>query len=140
MKRALLSSMNEFSVSSAVSRSFVRDYDFLNPHSKLNYLQSIGSIRMIRYAKYQNINNVSTARDPRGAPPLIWSDSRNNWDRWDSKIKLKISYRTGRMDLVQKEQKDEIQVALIIYESMEKLTRRNLLNEFQKVAEECEEQ
>lgn len=130
MKRSkkMLDSMNEIPTS-AVSCSSVH-CDLSKPYSELNYLESIGSIRTIRRAKHPNINKVPTAKVIT-ATPLISPESQNGWDR---KTKLKISYRTGLL------KKDDIQFALIIYEPLTVVTRRNLLEEFQKAAEEEEQQ
>lgn len=100
----------------------------LNPYSELHYLESIGSIRTIRRAKHPGINKVPMSKMT--ATPFISPESQNGWDR---KTKLKISYRIGLID-------DDIQFALIIYEPMTMVIRRNLLAEFQKAAEEEEEQ
>lgn len=104
--------------------------DLLKPYSELKYLESIGSIRTIRRAKHPGINKVPTTKAIT-ATPFISPESQNGWDR---KTKLKISYRTGL------KKKDDIQLALIIYEPLTMITRRNLLEEFQKAAEEEEQQ
>lgn len=100
--------------------------DFSKPYSELKYLESIGSIRTIRRAKHPGINKVPSTKAIT-ATPFVSPESQNGWDR---KTKLKISYRTGLL------KKDDIQFALIIYEPLTMVTRRNLLDEFEKAAEE----
>lgn len=100
--------------------------DFSKPYSELKYMESIGSIRTIRRAKHPGINKVPSTKAIT-ATPFVSPESQNGWDR---KTKLKISYRTGLL------KKDDIQFALIIYEPLTMVTRRNLLDEFQKAAEE----
>lgn len=103
--------------------------DFSKPFSELKYLESIGSIRTIRRAKHPGINKVPTTKAIT-ATPFVSPESQNGWDR---KTKLKISYRTGLA------KKNDIQFALIIYEPLTMVTRRNLLEEFQKAALEEEQ-
>lgn len=105
--------------------------DFSKPFSELKYLESIGSIRTIRRAKHPNINRVPTAKATITATPFVSPESQNGWDR---KTKLKLSYRTGLL------KKNDIQFALIIYEPLTMVTRRNLLEEFQRAALEEEQQ
>lgn len=105
--------------------------DFSKPFSELKYLESIGSIRTIRRAKHPNINRVPTAKTTITATPFVSPESQNGWDR---KTKLKLSYRTGLL------KKNDIQFALIIYEPLTMVTRRNLLEEFQRAALEEEQQ
>lgn len=100
------------------------------PFSELKYLESIGSIRTIRRAKHPGINKVPSTKAIT-ATPFVSPESQNGWDR---KTKLKISYRTGLV------KKNDIQFALIIYEPLTMVTRRNLLEEFQKAALEEEQQ
>lgn len=104
--------------------------DFSKPFSELKYLESIGSIRTIRRAKHPNINRVPTTKAIT-ATPFVSPESQNGWDR---KTKLKISYRTGLLKT------NDIQFALIIYEPLTMVTRRNLLEEFQRAALEEEQQ
>lgn len=104
--------------------------DFSKPFSELKYLESIGSIRTIRRAKHPGINRVPTTKAIT-ATPFVSPESQNGWDR---KTKLKISYRTGLL------KKNDIQFALIIYEPLTMVTRRNLLEEFQRAALEEEQQ
>lgn len=104
--------------------------DFSKPYSELKYLESIGSIRTIRRAKHPNINKVPTTKAIT-ATPFVSPESQNGWDR---KTKLKISYRIGL------QKKNDIQFALIIYEPLTMVTRRNLLEEFQQAALEEEQQ
>lgn len=104
--------------------------DFSKPFSELKYLESIGSIRTIRRAKHPGINRVPTTKAIT-ATPFVSPESQNGWDR---KTKLKISYRTGL------QKKNDIQFALIIYEPLTMVTRRNLLEEFQRAALEEEQQ
>lgn len=94
--------------------------------SELKYLESIGSIRTIRRSKHPGINKVPTMQTDTPTP-FVSPESQNGWDR---KTKLKLSYRIGAQCT------DDIQFALIIYEPLTMVTRRNLLNEFQKAAEE----
>lgn len=104
--------------------------DFSKPFSELKYLESMGSIRTIRRAKHPGINRVPTTKAIT-ATPFVSPESQNGWDR---KTKLKISYRTGL------QKKNDIQFALIIYEPLTMVTRRNLLEEFQRAALEEEQQ
>lgn len=104
--------------------------DMSKPFSQLKYLESIGSIRTIRRAKHPGINKVPNTKAIT-ATPFVSPESQNGWDR---KTKLKISYRTGLV------KKNDIQFALIIYEPLTMITRRNLLEEFQKAAIEEEQQ
>lgn len=98
--------------------------------SELYYLESIGSIRTIRRAKHPNINKVPISRTEI-ATPFVSPESQNGWDR---KTKLKISYRVNLL------KENDIQFALIIYEPVTMLIRRNLLEEFEKAANEEGEQ
>lgn len=133
MKRSkkMLDGINDATNSSSgtASCSFVQR-DFSKPFSELKYLESIGSIRTIRRAKHPGINKVPTTKAIT-ATPFVSPESQNGWDR---KTKLKISYRTGLA------KKNDIQFALIIYEPLTMVTRRNLLEEFQKAALEEEQQ
>lgn len=99
------------------------------PYSELNYLESIGSIRTIRRAKNPDINKIPTRTQT--ATPFVSPESQNGWDR---KTKLKISYRISTTN------ENDVQFALIIYEPMTMLIRRNLLEEFQKAALEEEQE
>lgn len=99
------------------------------PYSELHYLESIGSIRTIRRAKHPDINKIPTRTQT--ATPFVSPESQNGWDR---KTKLKISYRIGATN------ENDIQFALIVYEPMTMLIRRNLLEEFQKAALEEEQE
>lgn len=99
------------------------------PYSELNYLESIGSIRTIRRAKNPDINKIPTRTQT--ATPFVSPESQNGWDR---KTKLKISYRVSTTN------ENDVQFALIIYEPMTMLIRRNLLEEFQKAALEEEQE
>lgn len=133
MKRPkkMLDSIHELSrASSSIDSCLVNTFDLSKPYSELKYLESFGSIRTIRRAKHPNINKVPTTKSIT-ATPLISPESQNRWDR---KTKLKISYRTGLV------KKDDIQFALIIYEPLTIVTRRNLLEEFEKAALEEEKQ
>lgn len=103
--------------------------DNSKPYSELHYLESIGSIRTIRRAKHPGINKVPIAKTE-VATPFVSPESQNGWDR---KTKLKISYRYSLLN------ENDIQFALIIYEPMTMLIRRNLLEEFQKAALEEEQ-
>lgn len=103
--------------------------NFSKPYSGLKYLESIGSIRTIRRAKHPGINKVPSAKAIT-ATPFVSPESQNGWDR---KTKLKISYRTGLV-------KTDLQFALIIYEPLTMITRRNLLDEFERAAEEDQHQ
>lgn len=103
--------------------------NFTKPYSELKYLESIGSIRTIRRAKHPGINKVPSAKAIT-ATPFVSPESQNGWDR---KTKLKISYRTGLV-------KTDLQFALIIYEPLTMITRRNLLDEFERAAEEEQHQ
>lgn len=100
--------------------------------TELRYLEAIGSIRTIRRSKHPGINRVpnaphTTANDiAESVTPFISPESQNGWDR---KTKLKISYRIDMST-------QEIQYALIIYEPLTMVTRRNLMEEFQQAADE----
>lgn len=106
------------------------------PYTDLKYLESIGSIvRIIQRAKHPYINRVPTAKNH--VTPLVSHESQTSWQR---KTRLRISYRISTLH------PDDVQFALIVYEPLTQVTRRNLLLEFQKVAqeededhEECEE-
>lgn len=129
MKRSkkMLDSINEISCASTSTGGCSSvNVNSSKPYSELKYLESIGSIRTIRRAKHPGINKVPSTKSIT-ATPFVSPESQNGWDR---KTKLKISYRTG---LVQKE---DIQFALIIYEPLTMVTRRNLLDEFERAAEE----
>lgn len=133
MKRSkkMLESINDKSCASSSTSSSAHgcssaDLNFSKPYSELKYLESIGSIRTIRRAKHPGINKVPITKAIT-ATPFVSPESQNGWDR---KTKLKISYRTGL------EKKDDIQFALIIYEPLTTVTRRNLLDEFEKAAAE----
>lgn len=117
--------------STATCSSHSMPADFSKPFSELKYLESIGSIRTIRRAKHPNINRVPTTKATITATPFVSPESQNGWDR---KTKLKLSYRTGLL------KKNDIQFALIIYEPLTMVTRRNLLEEFQRAALEEEQQ
>lgn len=114
--------------SSSTASCSLMNSEFSKPFSELKYFESIGSIRTIRRAKHPGINKVPTAKAIT-ATPFVSPESQNGWDR---KTKLKISYRTGLV------KKNDIQFALIIYEPLTMVTRRNLLEEFQKAALEEE--
>lgn len=128
MKRSkkMLDSINSICASSSSIACSSPNSDFSKPYSELKYLESIGSIRTIRRAKHPGINKVPSAKAIT-ATPFVSPESQNGWDR---KTKLKISYRTGLL------KSDDIQFALIIYEPLTMITRRNLLDEFEKAAEE----
>lgn len=133
MKRSkkMLDSINHSGGASSSSTSLISAIrDNSKPYSELKYLESIGSIRTIRRAKHPGINKVPTAKAIT-ATPFVSPESQNGWDR---KTKLKISYRTGLVKT------DEIQFALIIYEPLTMITRRNLLDEFERAAEEDKHQ
>lgn len=102
----------------------------LKCYSELRYLEAIGSIRTIRRSKHPGINKLPTSSAHSGmvttTTPLISPESQNGWDR---KTKLKLSYRIGNTT-------NDIQFALIIYEPLTMVTRRNLLEEFQLAAED----
>lgn len=102
--------------------------DLSKPYSELKYLESIGSIRTIRRAKHPGINKVPTAKTE-VVTPFVSPESQNAWDR---KTKLKIGYRVGLLH-------NDIQFALIIYEPLSMVTRRNLMEEFQQAAMEEEQ-
>lgn len=102
--------------------------DLSMPYSELRYLESIGSIRTIRRAKHPGINKVPTAKTE-VATPFVSPESQNGWDR---KTKLKIGYRIGLPN------QNDIQFALIIYEPLTMVSRRNLMEEFQQAALEEE--
>lgn len=114
--------------SSSTASCSLMNSEFSKPFSELKYFESIGSIRTIRRAKHPGINKVPTAKAIT-ATPFVSPESQNGWDR---KTKLKVSYRTGLV------KKNDIQFALIIYEPLTMVTRRNLLEEFQKAALEEE--
>lgn len=129
MKRSkkMLDSINGMSsASSSAGGCSSVNFDCSKPYSELKYLESIGSIRTIRRAKHPGINKVPATKAIT-ATPFVSPESQNGWDR---KTKLKISYRIGLS------KKDDIQFALIIYEPLTMVTRRNLLDEFEKAAEE----
>lgn len=109
--------------------SSARSCSLSKPYSDLNYLESIGSIRTIRRAKNPDINKIPTRTQT--ATPFVSPESQNGWDR---KTKLKISYRVSTTN------ENDVQFALIIYEPMTMLIRRNLLEEFQKAALEEEQE
>lgn len=140
MKRSkkMLDSINDTyggASSSSTSCSLAGASNFSKPFSELKYLESIGSIRTIRRAKHPGINKVPSAKAIT-ATPFVSPDSQNGWDR---KTQLKIGYRTqliGDKGLV----KPDLQFALIIYEPLTMITRRNLLDEFEKAAEEEQHQ
>lgn len=111
------------------SSSSMRSCSQSKPYSELNYLESIGSIRTIRRAKNRDINKIPTRTQT--ATPFVSPESQNGWDR---KTKLKISYRISTTN------ENDVQFALIIYEPMTMLIRRNLLEEFQKAALEEEQE
>ena len=92
-------------------------------YSELKYLEAIGSIRTIRRAKHPGINVVPTNKT-NPVSPFVSPESQNVWDR---KTKLKISYRVGLLN-------QDIQFALIVYEPMTAISRRNLMEEFQQAA------
>lgn len=94
--------------------------------SELKYLESVGSIRTIRRSKHPGINKVPTMQTDTPTP-FVSPESQNGWDR---KTKLKLSYRIGAQCT------DDIQFALVIYEPLTMVTRRNLLNEFERAADE----
>lgn len=102
----------------------------LKCYSELRYLEAIGSIRTIRRSKHPGINKLPTTSTHTEmvttTVPLISPESQNGWDR---KTKLKLSYRIGNTT-------NDIQFALIIYEPLTMVTRRNLLEEFQLAAED----
>lgn len=106
-----------------------RSCSLSKPYSELNYLESIGSIRTIRRAKNPDINKIPTRTQT--ATPFVSPESQNGWDR---KTKLKISYRCSTTN------ENDVQFALIIYEPMTMMIRRNLLEEFQKAALEEEQE
>lgn len=123
------SSNSTKSTSCSLASNAVLDWnDCSKPYSNIKYLESIGSIRTIRRAKHPGINKVPTAKTQ--ATPFISPESQNGWDR---KTKLKISYRNSLLN------RSDIQFALIIYEPLTMVTRRNLLSEFEKAFEEEEE-
>lgn len=93
-------------------------------YSELKYLEAIGSIRTIRRLKHPGINKVPSTSIPDTNTPFVSPESQNGWDR---KSKLKISYRLGATT-------DDIQYALIIYEPLTNMFRRNLMEEFQQAA------
>lgn len=93
-------------------------------YTDLKYLESIGSIRTIRRVKHPGINKVPSVKTD-AVTPFISPESQNGWDR---KTKLKLSYRLNTSGI------DDIQFALIIYEPLTMVTRRNLLEEFEKAA------
>lgn len=93
-------------------------------YTDLKYLESIGSIRTIRRVKHPGINKVPSVKSD-VVTPFISPESQNGWDR---KTKLKLSYRLNTSDI------NDIQFALIIYEPLTMVTRRNLLEEFEKAA------
>lgn len=93
-------------------------------YSELKYLESIGSIRTIRRVKHPGINKVPTSKTD-VVTPFISPESQNGWDR---KTKLKLSYRIGVLN------SNDIQFALIIYEPLTMVSRRNLMEEFQQAA------
>lgn len=100
------------------------------PYTDLKYLESIGSIvRIIQRAKHPYINRVPTAKNH--VTPLVSHESQTSWQR---KTRLKISYRVSTLH------PDDVQFALIVYEPLTHVTRRNLLLEFQKVAQEEEDE
>lgn len=102
----------------------------LKCYTELRYLEAIGSIRTIRRSKHPGINKLPTSFTHSEmittTTPLISPESQNGWDR---KTKLKLSYRIGNTA-------NDIQFALIIYEPLTMVTRRNLLEEFQLAAED----
>lgn len=93
-------------------------------YTDLKYLESMGSIRTIRRVKHPGINKVPSVKTD-VVTPFISPESQNGWDR---KTKLKLSYRLNTSDI------NDIQFALIIYEPLTMVTRRNLLEEFEKAA------
>lgn len=93
-------------------------------YTDLKYLESIGSIRTIRRVKHPGINKVPSVKTD-AVTPFISPESQNGWDR---KTKLKLSYRLNTSGI------NDIQFALIIYEPLTMVTRRNLLEEFEKAA------
>lgn len=98
-------------------------------YSDLKYLESIGSIRTIRKIKHPGINKVPTSKITNISTPFVSPESQNGWDR---KTKLKLSYRHGSLG------SNDIQFALIIYEPLTMVSRRNLLEEFERAAAEEE--
>lgn len=128
MKRSkkMLDGISDACVPSSSTGVSTAGSDYSKPYSELKYLESIGSIRTIRRAKHPGINKVPSAKAIT-ATPFVSPESQNGWDR---KTKLKISYRTGLVKT------HDIQFALIIYEPLTMITRRNLLDEFEKAAEE----
>lgn len=96
-------------------------------YSDLKYLESIGSIRTIRKIKHPGINKVPTSKITNISTPFVSPESQNGWDR---KTKLKLSYRLGSLG------SNDIQFALIVYEPLAMVSRRNLLEEFERAATE----
>lgn len=96
-------------------------------YTDLKYLESIGSIRTIRRAKHPGINKVPSVKTE-VVTPFISPESQNGWDR---KTKLKLSYRLNTSDI------NDVQFALIIYEPLTMVTRRNLLEEFERAARDA---
>lgn len=94
-------------------------------YTDLKYLESIGSIRTIRKIKHPGINKVPTSKMTNISTPFVSPESQNGWDR---KTKLKLSYRLGSLG------SNDIQFALIIYEPLTMMSRRNLLEEFERAA------
>lgn len=119
-KSAQTSALTDQSTSSCAKQLSSKQY------SELKYLEAIGSIRTIRLMKHPQVNRLPTTpnANPETNTAFVSPESQNGWDR---KTKLKLSYRVGIDN-------NDIQYALIIYEPLTMITRRNLLGEFQLAA------
>lgn len=108
------------------SSSCAKQSTFNKRYSELKYLEAIGSIRTIRLMKHPQVNRIpSTSNvDFETNTPFVSPESQNGWDR---KTKLKLSYRIGIDG-------NDVQYALIIYEPLTMISRRNLKVEFDLAA------
>jgi hypothetical protein len=97
-----------------------------NQYSDLMYLESVGTLRLIKRAKHRGVRQTQVQSDLEAAGTT--SQMVPEFD--EKNTKLKISYRVGK-------HRQDIQFALIVFEQLTRnpATRRNLMSDFKHAVE-----